>query len=67
MEYKLLVCLRILGRGNTYDDVSEVSRIGLSTIANILKTFVAFFTKSCYGERIFPPTGPELEKIHGSL
>ena len=39
-EFKLLMCLRILGRGNYADDVSELSGIAPSSVNSIFKDFV---------------------------
>ena len=43
IQIKLLVCLRILGRGNVCDDASEMGSVGTSTCNHIFKLFVNNF------------------------
>jgi hypothetical protein len=51
IEIKIMACLRLLGRGLTYDDVFEMSEIPLSSIARFLHEFcenvAARFYESC--------------------
>ena len=39
IEIKIMACLRLLGRGLTYDDINEMSKIPNSTIPQFLHTF----------------------------
>lgn len=43
IEFKILVALRILGRGTLADDVAEMSGIGTSTAYEIFHTFIENF------------------------
>ncbi len=40
IEFKILACLRILGRGLCYDDINELSSIPNSSIPTYFHTFV---------------------------
>ena len=44
-EIKVLIALRILGRGNFVDDVSEMSSVARSSVLDIFKQFVRRFSK----------------------
>ncbi len=48
-EFKLLISLRILGRGNCADDIAELSGCRNSTISIIFKDFVTDFGRSYCG------------------
>ena len=55
-EFKLLISLRILGRGNCADDIAELSGCRNSTISKIFKDFVTDF-----GEELLWNYGPGFE------
>lgn len=57
LEIKLLVCLRILGRGSVADDIVEYTGLGETTVYNIFKTFLTTFTEKCYHSFVYFPTG----------
>jgi hypothetical protein len=46
IEIKILIALRILGRGNVCDDISEMSKVGHSTVFRIFHQFVLFTSSS---------------------
>jgi len=50
IEFKILMALRILGRGNCADDIAEMSYGCASSINVFFKTFVAEFVKNFYDE-----------------
>ena len=56
-EFKLLMCLRILGRGNYADDVSELSGIAPSSVNSIFKHFVTRFASTFQEDYIKFHTG----------
>jgi len=62
IEMKVMISLRILGRGNCADDIHELSHIPCSTINFIFKTFVANFSKHAYPLFIKIPTGQRLQQ-----
>jgi hypothetical protein len=45
VEIKVLIALRILARGNVFDDVAEMSAVAKSTVVDIFKQFVRGFSK----------------------
>ena len=55
IEFKLLMCLRILGRGNCYDDLNEFSMISNSSVQRIFLQFVARFSAVFYNDLIAMP------------
>jgi hypothetical protein len=64
IEFKLLIGLRILGRGNCFDDIAEASQAGESTVHAIFQEFVLSFSKEFKDSFIFVPEGDELGAIH---
>jgi hypothetical protein len=63
IEMKVLLCLRILARGNFYDDISEMVGIGLSTVAYIFVRFCNNFSTYYFEEFVHPPVGEDLAKV----
>ena len=63
IEFKVLISLRILGRGNCFDDVEEFSNIPESTIHSIFHQFVHAFVHHFYDIYVTPPTGDRLFKV----
>jgi hypothetical protein len=63
VEFKVLIGLRILGRDNCADDVSELLNIGDSTINSILKKFLSDCVKYFYPKYVYVPDGEELDEI----
>ncbi len=63
IEFKILVGLRILGRGNCADDVEEMSEIPESSCNFIFKQFVNGFADSFFDEYVYFPEGAELDAV----
>jgi len=63
LEFKLLISLRILGRGNVADDLNELSEVGASTCNTIFKTFVTNFSCFFFDEYVKMPQGDRLQSI----
>jgi hypothetical protein len=59
MELKVMGCLRILGRGNPYDEISEFTLVDESTICRFFRVFVATFRSRMYSTWIRPPRDEE--------
>ena len=49
--FKILMALRLLGRGNTCDDISELSGGSESTANSVFKTFVTILTRTNQPQR----------------
>jgi len=62
LELKVLVSLRVLGRGNCADDIEEFSKVPISTVHHIFKTFIRNFSKHAYNMFIKVPTGDRLNR-----
>jgi Plant transposon protein len=62
-EIKLMACLRILGRDNCFDDISEFSDMGESTALHVFKKFVYSFSINFEKEFITIPEGEDLKKV----
>jgi len=63
VEFKVLMGLRILGRGSCLDAVQEVTNCGLATINNIFKQFVNGCATKLYEMYVSIPEGEELQKV----
>jgi len=63
VEFKIMIGLRILGRDNCADDLSEYLNIGESTIAPIFKQFVDGCVKYLYSKYVYIPEGEELKQV----
>jgi hypothetical protein len=64
IEIKILVSLRILARGNVSDDISEMSKVGLSTCPSIFSQFVLKFAETFRKAFIYlPQDGEDLKKV----
>jgi hypothetical protein len=63
IELKVMICLRILARGNVYDDIQEMTGIGNSTVASIYLQFVNNFVNCYFQEFVSPPEGDDLEDV----
>lgn len=64
LEFKILLSLRILGRGNCADDIQEfIPSIGHSTINFIFKEFVPAFVHHFYHIYVTVPEGNEMKKV----
>ena len=63
VEFKIMIGLRILGRDNCADDISEYLNIGESTVNNIFKQFVNGCVKYLYTKYVYVPDGEELDRV----
>ena len=55
IEFKILLALRLLGRGNCYDDINELSQVPASSVPYYFHKFVSNFSRLFYDEFIrFP-------------
>ena len=61
VEFKILIGLRILGRDNCADDISEFLNIGESTINSIFKQFIHGCVKYLYSRYVYIPEGDEMQ------
>ena len=62
VEFKLLGCLRILGRGAHCDDVAEILDCGKTTV-NMFKTFVKNYSAAYYDAHVYVPEGEEMDQV----
>jgi hypothetical protein len=60
---KLVVCLRILGRGHDFDTVNEISLVPTSTCHYVFKKFVARFAEIFFDRYVHMPVGNDLKKV----
>ena len=58
-EIKLMLCLRVLGRDNLFDDISEMSDMGESTALTVFTKFVLSFSFLFQEEFIKIPEGDD--------
>jgi hypothetical protein len=63
LEFKILASLRILGRGNCVDDISELSHIPNSSVLHYFHRFVDGFVECCYDEFVRMPEGEDLAQV----
>jgi hypothetical protein len=63
VEYKLLGCLRILGRGCYADDVREILGIGNETVNKMFKQFVEYYSIAYYNTYVYVPDGEEMDRV----
>ncbi len=61
IEIKISACLRLLGRGLTYDDINEMSKIPHSTIPQFLHTFCENMTNRMYDPVIEHPANDNFQ------
>ena len=63
VEIKLLICLRLLARGNVVDDIVELSKGSNKSVRLLFKTFVTNFSNHFKKDFIRMPTGDELKSV----
>jgi hypothetical protein len=63
VDFKVLLALRILGRGVCADDIEELTGIGESTVLDIFHQFCAGFTEHCFHLYVKTPEGEKLSKV----
>jgi hypothetical protein len=64
VEIKLLICLRLMGRGECTDTIEECSGVKIATVNKIFKTYLRNFTKF---KHIFIPEPTEEEILDNML
>ena len=62
IEFKILTALRILGRGNCADDISEMSDARPSSINSFFESFVMGFSRYYFKDYVYPPEGEALQR-----
>ena len=62
IEFKILISLRILGRGNCCDDLNEFSSVGESTCNTIFHTFVKEFVEHFFVDFVSMPSAETLKQ-----
>ena len=63
VEFKLLGCLRILGRGAHCDDVAEILSCGKTMVNDMFQVFVKNYSEAFYAIHIYVPEGEELDQV----
>lgn len=63
VDIKVLICLRILARGNCSDDISELSDVGVSTCNRVFKVFCKNFRTIMQPIHIPEPSLEEIRSI----
>jgi hypothetical protein len=63
VEFRVLIGLRILGRGSCADDIFEMSGIAESTVNTIFHQFTSGLVDHFYDEFVKYPEGPELDLV----
>jgi hypothetical protein len=63
IEFKILIGLRMLGKGNDCDTIEELSSIPKSTVNYIFNTFVKEFNSNFFAEHVYMPEGEERERM----
>ena len=63
VEFKLLRCLRILGRNHVGDDVVEHLKIGGKTVNKMFKTFLRAYADKYYSKYVYVPEGEEMDAV----
>jgi hypothetical protein len=63
VEFKVLLCLRILGRGVCADDITELTGIGESTVNQIFHRFCTCFVSELYEKYVSFPSGQDLQRV----
>ena len=63
VEFKIMIGLRILGRDNCADDISEFLNIGESSITPIFKQFIHGCVKYLYSRYVYIPEREEMQQV----
>ena len=63
-EIKLMLCLRVLGRDDLFDDISKMSDMGESTALTVFTEFVLSFSFLFQEEFIKVPEGDDLQNLY---
>ena len=62
LEFKILMALRIIGRGNVSDDIAEMSGGCESSVQAVFVAFVEGFVEHFFADFVKVPTGDHLRK-----
>ena len=62
-EYKVLSCLKILGRDLCADELDENLNIAESTVNKFFKMFITNYANSLYSKWVYVPEGEELDAV----
>lgn len=57
----MLAVLYVLGKGNSFDDVSQMSRLSVPTVQRIFHAFMEHYATELYSTNVVKPTGHALE------
>lgn len=57
---QVLAVLYVLGKGNSFDDVSQMSRLSVPTVQRIFHAFMEHYAKELYPTTVVKPTGQAL-------
>lgn len=63
VKFKVLISLRILGRGHDFDTMEELSMVPMSTCHAIFKQFIFTFVYEFFDEFVKMPVGDDLKKV----
>jgi hypothetical protein len=63
IEYKVLACLKILGRDLCCDEIDEVLNISESTVNKFFHQFITNFANAVYNKYVYVPDGAELDAV----
>jgi hypothetical protein len=63
LEFKLMICLRILARDNLLDDIGELFNVGKTTAHELFLTFIRNMSGKLLSEYVKVPVGEEFEKL----
>jgi len=63
LKIKAMIGLRILGRGNCADDISEMSGVGASTVHAIWHKFIRGVSRCMFPVYVTPPIGDHLQRV----
>lgn len=63
LEIKIMIALRMLGKGNDCDTLEELSGVPKSTVNAIFNTFCEEMNMEFFDKFVYMPEGDELEKL----
>jgi hypothetical protein len=63
IEFKVLVCLRVLGRRTIIDEFDENLNIGRSTVTEFFRVFVTNYAEAIFDQYVYVPEVDELNRV----
>ena len=63
IEFKVLSCMKILGRDLCADEIDEKLNIGESTVNKFFKMFITNYAAAMYSKYVYVPEGEELNRV----